>query len=160
MNAIRHLLIKEFKQIFRTKEMIAIIFGLPLIQLIILGFTITNEVKNVALIISDQDNSPASREIVRAFENTDRFTVAGYETDLSVIEKAIQNWNAQIALIIPAGFGKEYIRNLGGEIQIIADGLDGNTAGIAIGYAQGILSSFHLRISGSVDAPNEATFLN
>ena len=47
MNAIRHLLIKEFKQIFRTKEMVAIIFGMPLIQLIVLGFAITNEVKNI-----------------------------------------------------------------------------------------------------------------
>jgi ABC-2 type transport system permease protein len=151
MNAIRHLLIKEFKQIFRTKEMVAIIFGMPIIQLIILGFTITNEVKNVALIISDQDNSLTSREIVRAFEHTDRFTIIGYETDLRVIENSIQNWNAQIALIIPAGFGKDYIRNLGGEIQIIADGLDGNTAGIAIGYVQGILSSFQIPISSSLE---------
>jgi len=142
MKVIRHLLIKEFKQIFRTKEMVAIIFGMPLIQLIILGFAITNEVKNVSLIISDQDNSPISREIVHAFENTDRFQIVGYEKDIRVIESSIQNWDAQLALVLPSGFSKDYLRLQGGEVQLLADGVDGNSAGIAIGYAQSILSSF------------------
>ncbi len=142
MQAIRYILIKEFKQIFRTKEMVAIIFGLPLIQLIVLGFAITNEVKNVTLIISDQDNSRISREIVRAFENTDRFNIIGYVKDLRVIENSIQNWDAQLALLIPSGFSKDYLRRQGGEVQLIADGLDGNSAGIALGYALGIISSF------------------
>jgi ABC-2 type transport system permease protein len=142
MKAIRHLLIKEFKQIFRTKEMVAIIFGMPLIQLVILGFTITNEVKNVSLIISDRDNSQISREIVRAFEHTDRFNIIAYEKDEKVIETAIQAWDAQMALIIPLGFGDKYERKLGAEIQVLADGLDGNTAGIALGYAQGVLAQF------------------
>ncbi len=142
MRVIRFILIKEFKQIFRTKEMIAVIFGMPLIQLIVLGFTITNEVKNVSLIISDQDNSQISREIVRSFENTDRFDIIGYETDGNKIEYSIQNWNAQLALIIPNGFSKNYIRGLDADIQLLADGLDGNSAGIALGYAQGILMQF------------------
>jgi len=142
MKVIRHLLIKEFKQIFRTKEMVAIIFGMPIIQLIILGFAITNEVKNVSLIISDQDNSAISREIVRAFENTDRFQIIGYEKDIRVIENSIQNWEAQIALVIPSGFSMDYLRRQGGEVQLLADGVDGNSAGIAVGYAQSILSSF------------------
>ncbi len=142
MKVIRHLLIKEFKQIFRTKEMVAIIFGMPLIQLIVLGFAITNEVKNVSLIISDQDDSPISREIVHAFENTDRFQIVGYEKDIRVIENSIQNWEAQMALVIPSGFSKDFQRREGGEIQLLADGVDGNSAGIATGYAQSILSSF------------------
>lgn len=142
MQALRYMLIKEFKQIFRAREMVAIIFGMPLIQLVILGFTITNEVKNVSLIIADQDDSSISREIVRAFEHTDRFNIIGYETDRQKIEKSIQIWDAQIALFIPPRFGYDYERKKGAEIQILADGLDGNTAGIALGYAQRILSKF------------------
>jgi ABC-2 type transport system permease protein len=142
MSIIRHLLIKEFKQIFRTREMIAIIFGVPVVQLIVLGFTITNEVKNVSLIICDRDNSQMSREIVGAFEQTDRFKIVGYLTDQTDIEKALQNWQTQIALVIPEGFARDYERNLQGEIQLLADGLDGNSAGIALGYSQGILAPF------------------
>lgn len=144
MRAVRFMLIKEFKQIFRTREMVVIIFGLPLIQLIILGFTITNEVKNVSLIISDRDNSRMSREIVRSFEHTDRFTVIDYATDQERIEDLIQKWEAQVALIIPRRFGEDYERGRHADIQILADGLDGNTAGIALAYAQGILADFQM----------------
>ena len=111
MRSIRIMLIKEFKQIFRTREMVAIIFGMPVIQLVVLGFTITNEVKNVSLIISDRDNSEISREIVSAFEHTDRFTVIEYTPDQKRIEESIQKWEAQVALIIPQGFAKEYKRH-------------------------------------------------
>jgi len=142
MRSVRIMLIKEFKQIFRTREMVAIIFGLPIIQLIILGFTITNEVKNVSLIISDRDNSQLSREIVSSFEHTNRFTVIEYTSDQKRIEDSIQKWEAQVALIIPRGFGEDYQRGRNAEIQLLADGLDGNTAGIALGYAQGILAAY------------------
>ena len=156
MRAIRYMLIKEFKQIFRTREMVVIIFGLPVVQLIILGFTITNEVKNVSLIISDQDNSPVSREIVQSFENTDRFIVVNYIKDQKKIGESLQNWDAQIALIIPQGFGNKYERQQENEIQLLADGLDGNTAGIALGYAQGILADFQVSPKLKLQIMNKA----
>jgi ABC-2 type transport system permease protein len=138
------MLIKEFKQIFRTREMVGVIFGMPLIQLVVLGFSITNEVKNVSLLISDLDNSRMSREIVRSFENTDRFTIIGYTIDQQRIEESIQKWESQIAIIIPRGFGSDYERGKDAEIQLLADGVDGNTSGIALGYAQGILADYQL----------------
>jgi len=142
MRQILCMLKKEFLQIFRTREMLVVIFGVPLMQMIVLGFTITNEVKNVSLLIVDQDNSRISREIARAFTNTDRFNVFAYDTDIQNVEQAIQNWDAQAALIIPLDFGRNLQRNLKPEIQILIDGVDGNTAGVAMGYAQGILTDF------------------
>jgi len=133
---------KEFAQIFRTREMVAIIFGIPMIQMIILGFTITNEVKNVSLLIVDQDNSHVSREIARAFSNTDRFVVFDYDTDVQNVKEAIHNWKVQAALVIPSNFGRDLIRKQKPEIQILVDGVDGNTAGVAMSYAQGILTNF------------------
>jgi ABC-2 type transport system permease protein len=139
MQQIFYLLVKEFKQIFRMREMVAIIFGVPLVQMVILGFTITNEVKNVSLLISDQDDSQISREIVRAFGQTDRFNIIAYELDRNKIEESIQSWNAQMALIIPKNFARDFELNTKPQIQILVDGIDGNTAGVALGYAQGIL---------------------
>jgi ABC-2 type transport system permease protein len=139
MRQIIYLIRKEFKQIFRTREMVAIIFGMPLVQMIILGFTITNEVKNVHLIISDNDNSHISREIIRSFEHTDRFTVTRHETDIYAITSDIQEWKAQMALVIPLHFGRDLERRRIPEIQVLIDGLDGNTAGVALGYARSIL---------------------
>lgn len=142
MRQILFMIKKEFKQVFRTREMIGIIFGIPLIQMVVLGFTITNEVKNVDLLIADHDNSFISRELVRSFGTTDRFRIVGHETDPKKIELAIQSWDAQMVLTIPPGFGRDINRGNQPELQIIVDGLDGNTAGIALSYAQGILIKF------------------
>ncbi len=142
MQPILYMLRKEFKQIFRTREMLAIIFVMPVIQMAVLGFAITNEVKHIKLIISDHDNSRISREIGDQFSNTDRFNIVGRETDGKVIESHIHGWRAQMALIIPPNFQRDLQRNQQPELQIIVDGLDGNTAGVAIGYAQGILTEY------------------
>ncbi len=142
MRQILYMMRKEFRQIFRTREMIGIIFGMPLIQMIVLGFTITNEVKNVSLLIADYDNSQISHEITRSFANTDRFVIIGYETDPVKIESAVQEWDAQIVLVIPNHFASDLSTNQQPEIQLILDGLDGNSAGIAMGYAQGILTQY------------------
>jgi ABC-2 type transport system permease protein len=142
MRSILFMLRKEFLQIFRIREMIAIIFGMPVIQMVILGFALTNEVKDVSLIIADQDNSAYSHELIRAFGNTDRFDLIGVETDLQRIRDDIHSWKAQMALVIPVNFGRDLQNNSVPQIQLIVDGLDGNTAGIALSYASGILSKF------------------
>ena len=142
MRQIFFMIQKEFRQVFRSREMIGIIFGIPLVQMVILGFTITNEVKNVSLLIADYDNSQISHEIIQAFANTDRFTIIGYETDPEKIESTVQEWDAQIVLNIPPRFAADLSTNLLPELQIIVDGLDGNSAGIALSYAQGILMQY------------------
>ena len=91
MQPIIYMLIKEFKQIFRTREMVAVIFGIPLVQMVILGYTITNEVKNISLIVSDQDNSKMSHELIRAFKQTDRFKIIANELDRDKIRQSIQS---------------------------------------------------------------------
>jgi ABC-2 type transport system permease protein len=131
---------KEFRQIFRTREMIAIIFIAPILQMVILGFAITNDVKHIKLIIADHDNSSVSRELVDAFRHTERFDIVGYENSPALISEAIQGWQAQMALVIPRNFSRDLQRRLQPDVQIIVDGLDGNTAGVALGYAQRILT--------------------
>jgi ABC-2 type transport system permease protein len=153
MQQIISILIKEFKQIFRTREMVAVIFGVPLVQMVILGYTITNEVKDVSLFIVDQDNSQLSHEVIRAFGQTDRFNIMAYETDREKIEESIQSWDAQMAIVIPRNFNSDIQRGKKPEIQIIVDGVDGNTAGVAVGYAQGILSQVALNLYKNRSVP-------
>ena len=142
MRPILFMLRKEFRQILRTREMVAIIFVMPVIQMAVLGFAITNEVKHILLVIADRDNSRISREVLDQFRQTDRFDVIGYETDMTRIESLIHGWEARMALVIPAHFQRDLQRGRQPEIQIILDGIDGNTAGVALGYAQRILSEY------------------
>jgi ABC-2 type transport system permease protein len=142
MQQLVYMLKKEFKQIFRTKEMIGIIFGIPLIQMIVLGFAITTDVKNIDLMVADFDKSKTSRKIIKAFEHTKEFNLIGYANNVTEIEESIQNWEAKIGLVFPKDFSKEFILNQKPQIQILVDGVNGNTAGVSLGYAQGVLNKF------------------
>ncbi len=139
MQPIVSLLRKEFLQVRRTREMAAILFMVPLIQLLILGHAMTVEVKHIRLRVLDFDSSVASREVARAFTTTDRFDFQGYETSIEALKEDIQAWRTQMGLIIPRHFARDLRRGLQPTIGVVVDGLDGNTASVALGYARGIL---------------------
>ncbi len=147
MQQILYLIQKEFRQIFRDKAMVAIIFFAPIVQMIVLGFAITTDVKNVRTVIADHDNSRLSREVARKFENNPYFVVQGYRKSQTGYRKQLDEWQAQAIVVIPQDFSRDLERELRPQIQLIVDGLDGNTAGIALGYAQGILSDFSADLS-------------
>ena len=142
MSVILHMIQKEFRQIFRDRAMLAIIFVVPIIQLLILSFAVTTDVKHIKLTIVDLDKSPLSREIIQAFSHTEQFHLTGYTEDLRSIDDQMRAWETQVALIIPKNFSADWYRGQQPQIQITVDGVDGNTAGIATGYAQAILLKF------------------
>jgi len=142
MQQILYLIQKEFRQIFRDKPMLFITFFAPVVQMTILGFALTVDVKNIKTVIADYDRTPVSQEICRRFENNSYFAVKGYIEGQTNLREKIDDWQAQLAIIIPKGFSKDSERRMRPEIQIIVDGLDGNSAGIALGYAQGILADY------------------
>src|SRR5674476_1043149 len=75
---IKHMLIKEFIQIFRDPRMKGVIFLMPIIQLLVFGYAVTTDVKNVATLVHDLDNSIASRELVSRFVKSGYFNVVEY----------------------------------------------------------------------------------
>ena len=141
MRTILVMIRKEFRQIFRTREMMAILFVMPVIQMIVLGFAVTNEVKHVSLMVVDQDDSRISRRLVEGFSHTDRFDIVAHRNTREGIEAALQAWEAQVAVVIPRGFGEDVQRGRQPAFQVIADGVDGNAAGVAMGYVQGIVGT-------------------
>jgi len=142
MHRVAHVIKKEFRQVFREKPMLAIIFLVPIVQLFLLAFAITTEAKHIKLLVVDFDHSRISREIIQAFTHTDRFNIVGYTSDLSEIRQKMRAWKVQMALVIPQDFGEQLERNLKPEVQAVVDGVDGNTAGVSLGYASGILSGY------------------
>jgi ABC-2 type transport system permease protein len=142
MRRIAYLIGKEFRQVFRDRAMLRIIFVAPIIQLLILSFAITTEVKHVKLLLVDLDNSMVSREIIDAFWHTEQFDVVGRTSDLHQIRERMRGWQAQMALVIPPNFSGDLHRHLNPQIGVVADGVDGNTAGVALSYARNILMDF------------------
>ncbi len=137
---------KEFRQIFRDRPMLVIIFIVPIIQLLIMSFAFTSEVKHIKCLIADFDNTPMSRELIRSFHHTDQFDLTEMTTDIRQINEKMKRWQVQMALVIPPHFSRDLQRHLNPQCQLIVDGVDGNTAGVALGYANGILSNFQEKL--------------
>lgn len=133
---------KEFRQIFRNRQMLFLIFFVPLVQLFVLGNAITTEVKHLKLLVVDLDQSRESAALVRAFAAADRFDLVGRTADQRRIAEGMKAWQVQLALVIPAHFGRELERRLQPQVQLVVDGVDGNSAGVALGYARGVLTGF------------------
>ncbi|MBN2626770.1 MAG: ABC transporter permease [Spirochaetales bacterium] len=134
MGRIKALVQKEFRQIRRTKAYFGLIFIAPFVQLIVMGSAITNEVKDIPLVIVDQDRTPSSREIINRFDAVPLFDFRGIADSPVRAERLINRGEVKAALVIPRGFEGEMIRGLMPEVQVLIDGVDGNSAGVSLGY--------------------------
>lgn len=146
MRKLLYILQKEFIQIFRDKTMLPIIFVVPILQLLILSYTATFEIKNVKLLILDQDRTTTSRDLVVKFSGSRFYEFLGYADDFSKAEKLIRKGDADQLIVIENGFEKDLITEKEGAIQIITDAINGNAASMMVAYAQSIISDFNRNI--------------
>jgi ABC-2 type transport system permease protein len=127
--------------------MIVILFVAPFIQLVLLGNAITTEVKHVPLLINDQDNSTLSRGLAEAFGNMIYFDVLGNETDYAALTRSLDDGRAKAALVIPKHFQRDVVLGRRPAVQVLLDGLDGNTAGVALSYISRITGQYQGRLA-------------
>jgi ABC-2 type transport system permease protein len=158
MKALKYLIIKEFIQISRTRSMIAITLGVPIVQLIIIGFCISGDVIHVPTVITDLDRTPKSRSLVSKLENTRYLDVRYRSNDNRNNEPSLQSDKAIIAVIIPRNFEKELIRGETPDIYIMADAQNTNVALTGMGYVQRIILSW--AVSFGVSKTSQADNLN
>ncbi len=147
MNAILSVIKKEFIQIFRDKNMLRLILIIPIIQTLILGFAITNDVKHLKIKIADLDNSTYSKQLVAKFNNSDRFNIVGYTLNQADIYSDIKKWKINSGLVIPKGFGKAIVNHSNPDVLLVFDAVDGNSAGIAAGYISKIITDYSEKIN-------------
>lgn len=126
---------KEFIQIFRDKRTLALILVIPVMQLFLLGYAATNDVRNVPLAVFDQSNSPQSRALLDAYRAADYFQIAYVAGSEAELQSLIERGQASAALIIPPDYAN---RLADGEAQVafILDGSDPSVASTALSAAQ------------------------
>ena len=135
---IRHILIKEFIQIFRDPRMRFTIFVPPLVQMILLGYAVTTDVKHVALGVHDLDHSVVSRELVARFVGSSYFDVVGYLQDEKGVQESLDRARVQAILRIPRGFQQRWESGRTAQLQLLVDGTDSNTASVVLQYSSRI----------------------
>ncbi|MEE4196225.1 MAG: ABC transporter permease [Bacteroidales bacterium] len=146
MLKIKYILQKEFIQIFRNKTMLPLIFGVPIIQLVILVHAATLEMKSIELFVVDKDLSSMSSKLVNKFEGSAFYKITGSFFSVREAEAEVQKNNADIILHIPYGFERNLMRENTAEIQLLIDGINGTAASLVNGYSTSVINDFNKNI--------------
>jgi ABC-2 type transport system permease protein len=146
LHRILALLRKEFGQVVKDKKMLPIIFVVPVLQLILLGFAASLDVKDIVLVVCDLDKSVQSRQLLEQFTNSGYFTIEENTNRYGDVQQFLDNYKASAAIVIPTDFGKRLLRKEPAKIQMLLDGSAGSTAAITMSYASQIVTGFSSRV--------------
>lgn len=137
---------KESLHLLRDWRSLWLGIAIPLFQLFMFGYALSLDVNHVPLVVWDQSRTPESRDLLADFYGSRYFSIAGTFDNYRDLEREIDDRTALIALVIPSDFARriEYGRTT--SVQVILDGSDTNTAGIAFGYATAIVSGYSSQI--------------
>lgn len=119
------------------------IFVLPLVQMLILVFAATYDLKNVDIYVVDQDLSATSRELTGKFEGSPFFRLHDASFDLQDAENSFKKEEADFVLVIPQGFERSLVREEEARVQLLINAIDGSKASLIYSYTLGILSGFN-----------------
>jgi len=155
MKTILFIIQKEFKQIFRNKSMLPIIFILPLIQLVILSNAASFEVKNIRLSYLDHDRSAASRELISKFKASNYFNVSSEFQSKKEANLQMQKGNTDVILEIPIHFERNLIKQKNTNLSVSINAIDGAAAGVSNVYITQIISSFNQSIQTQLQTYND-----
>lgn len=157
MRILFYILQKEFTQVFRNKSMIPIIFFMPLMQLLILVFATTFEVKHIDMAVVDFDHSTSSMKMVNQIESSSIFKIKYFANSPAEAEKLISSNKIDMALCIPKDFDKKLNTKNSPDVQILADAIVGNTAQLGVSYLSQIIGDFNkgILIKNKGNAPVE-----
>ncbi|MFN8266194.1 MAG: ABC transporter permease [Chitinophagaceae bacterium] len=144
---------KEFLHIWRDKRTLFILLGMPMVQIIIFGFALTNEVKNSQIAVLDQSKDAATVSLIQELDASLYFDVAQQLTSSSEIEAAFRKGKIKMVVVIPQHFGDDLQHNNKASVQLIADASDPNVANTLTNYASAVIMDYQNRITQQAKLP-------
>ncbi len=133
---------KEFYHIFRDKRTMLILFGIPIAQVLLFGFVITNEVKNVKLAIWDMSKDHVTTKITNKILSSGFFKIEKNIYSNKEIEETFKEGKVKEVIIFEANFAKKLMKEKRASIHIIADASDANSANMIVNYTKGIIFNY------------------
>lgn len=132
---------KEFYHVFRDHRTLLILFGLPVVQILLFGFALSSEVKNIGIAVLDQAHDSSSQQLTERIRNSPYFIMREPASDLSDIKDRFKEGTIQCAVIFPSHFEKNLYQEGSTPLQLLTDGSDPNHANIAFGYLSAIIGT-------------------
>jgi len=137
---------KEFIQIIRDYRSLGLAIFIPVILMMLFGFALSLDVNNVPMIIWNQDKSQISTDFILHFKNSRYFKIIGYMDNYGQLQNYIDSRKAFMAMVIPKDFSKYLEAGQRAPLQLLVDGSDSNTATIAMGYVNSVVSKYNVNL--------------
>ncbi len=148
---------KEWSHIWRDPKTLFILFGMPIVQITIFGFALTNEVKNAQIAIVDPSKDVSTTALINRIEASRYFEVKDYVTSYNEIEEKFKEGKIKIAIVLPQDFNATLAHTNTAQIQIIADASDPNTATVLTNYASAIIQDWQTDLNKKKKLPYTIT---
>ena len=149
---------KEMRQIGRDRRTLLILLFVPVFFLLVYGYALNFDIRNVRIAVQDNDRSTASRDVISGFVNSGYFDLFGEVRNSEEISRVLDRNQVRAVLVIPARFGSDVAAGHPTSVQFIVNGDNANTATTVVGYARGLLSATSARYEvqarlGSAEGP-------
>lgn len=142
MNAFKGFITKEFKQIYRDKRTLLVLFGMPVIMMILFGFAIRNEVQSVEIAVLDLSKDSMTKQLILKIESNPSFDITTNLLSYKEIEPLFQKGTVKAVLVFEKDFTEKMVRTSSAEIQMITDATDPNLARLLQAYTTSIIQDF------------------
>lgn len=133
---------KEFYHIIRDRRTLLILFGMPIAQIILFGYAITNEIKYAKVAILDQSKDQVTQDITQRILSNSYFQLDSYLSSASQIEPTFKKGTVKMVIVFGPDFYQNYAEGKNPQIQLLADATDPNTATTIVSYASSIINNY------------------
>ena len=137
--------IKEFRHIFRDFRTMLILFGMPIAEILIFGYVVTNEIKDINIAIYDQSKDPVTEEITNKILSSGYFKLQKLIYNEAEIEDAFQSGDVKEVVVFEKDFAKKLKREKSAKVQLLADASDANTANLIVNYTSAIVNDYFIK---------------
>ena len=144
---------KEIYHILRDRRTLLILFGMPVAQVIIFGYTVTNEFKDASIAILDLSQDHLSGELVQQLQASGHFELSAQLYSYGDIQDRFADGSIKMAVVIPSEFGRKFYDDKFAQIQLVADGTEPNYATTLVNYASGMIMGFQAEKGGIQEIP-------
>jgi drug efflux transport system permease protein len=142
MRRIVYMMWKEVLELRQDPRIFSVIFIAPIIQLTVLGYAATTDVRHVPIVIVDADRSASSQALISRFAAVDTFTIVDIVSGLDDVDRYLETGAAWMALAVPDRYGADLATGRPATLQIVADGSDASSTNIAMGYASNLVAGY------------------
>lgn len=133
---------KEFYHIFRDRRTLLILFGMPIVQLVLFGYAIRNDISEIDIVVIDQARDEVASAIINKLVATTYFDVTDLGYSSATIDEQFRSGNAKAGIVFPPGFGPDFRGNKAATVQVITDATDPNTANTVLAYINATISDY------------------